>query len=90
MKNIILITIVGVLAVSSIFLTIETATTGVEISKLEKTESQLLAKKRDLEGSLVKTLSATQLQEKSTELGFIKPAELVYVTDLKPVAAKLP
>jgi cell division protein FtsL len=89
MKNIILIIIVGILAVSSIFMTIETATTGVEIAELEKTESKLLTKKRDLEGSLVKTLSATQLQEKSTELGFIKPAELVYVTDLKPVA-KLP
>jgi cell division protein FtsL len=90
MKNIILITIVGILAVSSIFMTIETATTGVEISELEKTESQLLSKKRDLEGSLVKTLSSTQLQEKSAELGFIKAAKLVYVTDLKPVAAKLP
>lgn len=75
---------------SSIFMTIETATTGVEIAELEKTENQLLGKKRDLEGSLVKTLSATQLQEKSVELGFIKAAELVYVTDLKPVAAKLP
>jgi cell division protein FtsL len=89
MKNIILITIMGILAVSSIFMTIETATTGVEIAELEKTESQLLSKKRDLEGSLVKTLSTTQLQEKSAELGFIKAIELVYVTDLKPVA-KLP
>jgi cell division protein FtsL len=89
MKNIILITIMGILAVSSIFMTIETATTGVEIAELEKTESQLLSKKRDLEGSLVKTLSTTQLQEKSAELGFVKAVVLVYVTDLKPVA-KLP
>jgi hypothetical protein len=89
MKNTVLITIVGVLAISSIFLTIETATTGVEVAKLEKTEAALINQKRDLEESLVKTLSVADLQEKSVELGFVKPANLVYVTGAATVA-KLP
>lgn len=86
MKKIILISTVAILAVSSIFLTIETATTGVEVAKLEKTETQLSTQKQDLEESLVKTLSSTELQAKSAELGFVKPADLVYVEGFKPVA----
>jgi cell division protein FtsL len=89
MKNIILIGTVVVLAVSSVFLTIETATTGVEIAGLEKKEASLADQKQVLDSSLLKTLSVAQLQEKSTELGFIKPADLVYVAEVEPVA-KLP
>ena len=77
------------LAVSSIFLTIETATTGVEIARLENTGSVLIDQKQVLDGSLVKTLSVAQLQEKGVELGFIKPENLIYVTEVAAVA-KLP
>lgn len=89
MKNIILMTMVASLAVGSIFLSIDTATTGVEMAKLEKTESEFTSQKQDLEESLVKTLSATSLQEKSVELGFVKPDNLVYIASEQPVA-KLP
>lgn len=89
MKKVILIATVVVLAVSSIFLTIETATTGVEIARLEGTESTLLNQKQVLDGSLVKRLSVVQLQEKGVELGYAKPTELIYVTEVAPVA-KLP
>jgi hypothetical protein len=88
-KNAVLVATVAVLAVSSVFLTIESATTGLEVSKLEKNEADLINQKRDLEETLVKSLSIADLQQKSNELGFVKPANLVYVTDLKPVA-KLP
>ena len=86
MKKIILITTVVILAVSSIFLTIETATTGVEIAKMEKTEDSLINQKQALESSLVRTLSVADLQEKSVELGFTKPVNLVYVVTSAPVA----
>ena len=74
---------------SSIFLTIESATTGVEVSRLEKTETDLSNQKRGLEEVLVKSLSSSTLQEKSTELGFVKPTDLVYLSQVAPVA-KLP
>lgn len=79
----------GVLAVSSIILTIETATSGMEMAKLEKTEKELLREQKDLEESLVKSMSLGELQEKSTELGFTKASELVYITPGDSVA-KLP
>lgn len=88
-RNIILMSVCGILALSSIFMTIETATSGLEIGKLEKTEVELANQKKDLEESLVKTLSVSELQEKSQGLGFTKPKNLVYVAPTAPVA-KLP
>lgn len=78
--------ICAILVVVSIFLTIEMSSSGVEISDLEKNEAALSDQKRTLEESLVKNLSTSELTEKSLEMGFIKPANLVYVTEVPPVA----
>lgn len=91
--NYILIGLFLVLSVSSIFMTIETATSGMEVSKLQKNEALLLTQKRDLQESLVKTLSVSELSEKSADLGFTKAENLVYVSASENVAesvAKLP
>ncbi len=88
-KTYLLLGICAVLAISSIFMTIETATVGMEIAKMEKTENELISQKRDLEETLVKTLSLSDLQEKGVELGFVKAESLVYVTGVASVA-KLP
>jgi len=92
MKNIkkyVLIGVCAILAVSSVFMTVETATSGVEVSSLQKEEAQLSDKKRSLEDKLVKTISLSQLEAKSKDLGFIKPATLVYAAPAE-VVAKLP
>ena len=92
MKNIrkyVLIGVCVVLAVSSVFMTVETATSGVEVSNLQKEEAMLSNQKRLLEDNLVKTMSITKLETESGELGFVKPGNLVYVTPAESVA-KLP
>lgn len=88
-KRYILIGVCGVLAVSSIFMTVETTTSGVEVSNLQKQEVQLSDQNRYLEDTLVKTLSINELEQKSGEMGFVKPETLVYVAPSQPVA-KLP
>lgn len=88
-RNYILFGSIGVLALTSVFMTVETATTGVEISRLEKVEEGLTRQKMDLEESLVKTMSLAELQEKSLNLGFTKADSLVYITPSESVA-KLP
>lgn len=88
-KTYILLGVGAILALSSIFMTIETATSSVEVSKLQGDERTVLAQKRELEETLVKSLSMGQLQEESLKLGFIQPATLVYVVPTEPVA-KLP
>ena len=86
LRVIILTGVCGILAISSIFLTIESATTGAEISTLQKTESQLLTQQQDLQQALVQNLSVNSVQEKSAELGFTKINTLVYISGGVPVA----
>ena len=88
-RKYILIVFLGVLAASSVLMTVVTATSGAEVSNLQKEEAQLSDKKRYLEDNLVKTLSMNELQEKSAGLGYGKPVNLVYVAPPEAVA-KLP
>ena len=92
MKNVrkyILIGFLGALAVSSVFMTVASATSGAEVSDLQKEEASLTDQRRYLENTLVETLSMNQLQEKGVELGYGKPVNLVYVAPPEAVA-KLP
>lgn len=77
------------MAISSVLMTVATATSGVEVAKLQKEEANLSDQKRYLENMLVKTLSMNELQEKSGSLGYTRPTNLVYVTPPEAVA-KLP
>jgi hypothetical protein len=82
----VLIGVCAILAASSIFMTVETATSGVEVSNLRSQEVVLLNQKTSLEDTLVKTLSISSLEQKSGEMGYSKPSTLVYVTSSQPVA----
>ena len=74
------------LAIVSIFMTIESATSGGQIASLQKQETQLLAQQQDLQEALVQGLSIASLQDKSAELGFVQVNNLVYVSDGTSVA----
>ena len=92
MKNLnkyVLIIFCGLLIVSSVLMTVVSATSSAEVSNLQKKEAQLSDDKRNLEDTLVKTLSMNQLQEKGNELGYGVPENLVYVAPPEAVA-KLP
>lgn len=88
-KNYLLLVAVAILAIANVVMTINTAATGVEISSLQNQESALTIQKRDLQDSLVKALSVSGLQEKSSELGFVKPENTVYLSE-SSVVANLP
>jgi cell division protein FtsB len=85
-RNYILLGVCGVLAISSVIMTIDVSATGAQISALQKKEEILLSENRVLEGELTKTSSVSGLQEKSAELGFVKPTETVYLSGVAPVA----
>jgi hypothetical protein len=84
MKNYILITICGIITAISVFLTIGVATSGAEVAKLDKTIVDLTNEKRILEENLVRGISMSKLEEKSVELGFVKPENLVYISGAAP------
>ena len=54
-----------------------------------KLSINLSNQKRILGREFGKGVSMSQLQEKSSELGFVKPANLIYISGISPVA-KLP
>jgi hypothetical protein len=76
----------GILAILSIFMTIETAASGAEVADLQKKEAQLANQQQDIEENLVENLSVNSLREKSTEMGFAKVSNLIYVSGGVPVA----
>jgi len=84
-----LICFLGAMAVSSVLMTVVTATSGAEVASLQKEEARLADQKRYLESTLVRTLSMDQLQEEGGSLGYVKPVDLVYVA-LPESVAKLP
>lgn len=86
----ILLTVVGALAISSVAMTVETASSGVEVAALREEESRLVSEKRNLENTLVKSLSMTDLEVRSGELGYAKPTDTVYISGSKENVAQLP
>ena len=82
----ILSSICGVMAIASIFMTIETAASGQEVSNIQNKQAQLLKEQQELQEKLVENLSINSLEEKSSELGFVKVNNLVYVVSSEFVA----
>lgn len=88
-KGYILGSVVFFLAVSCIFMAIQSGADGAEIASLQNRQKDLLNRHQELTESIVEAHSINSLSLKSAEMGFVKLSNLVYVTDAAPVA-KLP
>jgi CHASE3 domain sensor protein len=73
----------------TVFFAVEQATRGSEIALLEKEKITLENRKRELTEELVQTSSLNGAEKKAEELGFVKPSNLVYISE-KEAVAKLP
>ncbi|MDM7920157.1 MAG: hypothetical protein QUS12_13465 [Methanosarcina sp.] len=80
----------GVLAVSSVLMTVETAGSGAEVASLRKEQTELSKEQRSLENTLARSLSMNDLEKKGTELGYAKPFEMIYISGSKESVAQLP
>ncbi len=72
--------------VASVILTIDTATSGAEIAKLEKTQASLIQENSSITDSLVKSSSLNLADGKAKELGFTQPERIVYISQKEAVA----
>jgi len=72
-----------------IFATVEMATSGAELNSFEKEANQLAQENQDLSRELVKSSSLNSFEGEASSLGFQKPQEMVYITNIGGVA-KLP
>ena len=85
--------LIYILAVSivaaSILMTVEMASSGAELSLLEKEEVGLRAENQRLGAELISASSLSQFENTYESLGFIKPGKTIYITEEEAVA-KLP
>jgi len=88
MKKIhLLLAVTTVFIISSVFLTIEASANSALVTSLENQQKNLLKQRSELENTLVGEMSGATLEEKSVELGFGKPKDLMYLTSSEQVAA---
>lgn len=72
-----------------VFLTVETATSGAVLAKMESREASLMRENSDLKDAVVRASSLNDVEKKSQELGFVKPSKILYINGSEEVA-KLP
>lgn len=82
--------IIVVLFAGSIFMAVDLATSGAEISDLESQTEALNRKNRDLSAEIIRNSSVSTLDGSSQDLGFVKPEKTVYLTPDSAAFAKLP
>lgn len=81
--------LIAVFVMANVYFTVELATSGAEIANLEKKEVELSQENNLLREQLSKTTSLNEIAQKADEMGFAKPARIVYLSGEEPVA-KLP
>ncbi len=78
-----------IFSVITVFFAVEQATRGSEIALLEKEEIALNNQNKELTERLIQVSSLNGAEKKAAELGFVKPVNLVYISE-KEAVAKLP
>ncbi len=73
----------------SIFFTIQTSAYGATLASLEKQSQELKDKNEELKSKMVQSSSLSLIQDRTEELGFIKPSKVLYITNEETVA-KIP
>lgn len=68
-----------ILFATVVFLGIEQAGKGAEISNLENKIELLVTEKRDLSEEIFDSGSDTKIDKQSEELGFVKPTDVYYL-----------
>jgi hypothetical protein len=77
-----------ILFVAVVFLGIEQAGRGAEISSLEDRLESNLVEKRELTENIFRTGNNTNVEQKVTDLGFAKPSKTYYFNSIDTVASR--
>lgn len=77
--------IIVVIAVM-IFSAIGTSLWGVELHSVEQEIASVEAENRKLTAEIIEKMSLTEIYEKSSELGYVKPESVIYVEGQEAVA----
>ncbi|MGB6838889.1 MAG: hypothetical protein WBD86_01535 [Microgenomates group bacterium] len=86
---VVLLPVLAFFVIATVFFTIEVSTLGAGLAYLEQEEANLIKEKQTLSGELVGASSLNEIGEKAKDLGFIKPSNVIYISE-KEAVAKLP
>ena len=81
--------IFGILAVSFIFFTIQTSTSGATLSRLEEDKGSILEENQVMRSKFIYLSSLKNLEEQAEKLGFVKPQKIIYISE-DEIVAKIP
>lgn len=88
MKKKIILGLTALWIIVAVFATIESVTSSAEVSALRMKELKLIDFKGELEATFIKSISSSDLELKSTELGFVKSENLLFIGGGGQVASK--
>lgn len=89
MKNYVIWAVLVLFVTGTVFFTIQTATSGARLAKLEQEEADLIKENQKYSNQLIELTSLTSVKESAEDLGFGKPERVIYLTEEEAVA-KLP
>lgn len=78
------------LVIANIIVSASLATSGSKLKALDQQKQLLAQQDEQLQHLLLKTTSLSSLEEKSTDLGFSKPDQIISITPTAPVALSTP
>jgi hypothetical protein len=81
--------ILAMFIVATVFFAIEASTLGARLVELENEEVILIKEKQEYSNQLINSSSLSGMGEKAEQLGFIKPSDVIYISE-KEAVAKLP
>jgi hypothetical protein len=81
--------ILVVFGLFTVYLTIEAATSGARLAELERQAVEIANENQRISGEIVRSSSLKDMGEKAEDMGFVKPTEVVYISE-KDAVAKLP
>ncbi|MBU0572154.1 hypothetical protein KKH23_00510 [Patescibacteria group bacterium] len=84
-----LFSILAMFIVATVFFAIEASTLGAHLAELENEEIALNKEKQEYSNQLINSSSLSGMGEKAEQLGFIKPSDVIYISE-KEAVAKLP
>ena len=73
--------IVFMLVVASIYITIQTATSGAELAQLERSRQELARENQRLSSRLIRMSSLTNIEVSAENEGFVEATNTVYLTE---------
>jgi len=79
--------VLGILMLASIIVTIASATRGAEISYLERKRHQSKQTYEELSSQLITSTSLTQVSSQASQLGLVKPSQIIYLDNADQVAS---